>query len=190
MVHKYPCPKCGKSNAVRYGKIRLKRGYTQRLRCLSCNRTSLLSYREPFFRRMRTPEHVIHNALEKYINLISIRKIARELKVRPNTIVNWVMKVYDDPLQYKTFMKKSMRFSDRAAVKFFSNIRKATRKRVTRLDKRMLVKKLDDIFRPFEERATKVAERHIYTQSHPVSSGRYDTRPQKDDEYDDDFSEL
>ena len=180
MVYKYPCPKCGSSNAIRYGKTKLAGQLRQRIRCLSCKKTSSLPYRLPFFNGMRTSEDKIHEAIKLYIAMEPFRTIARKLETRPNTVINWVNRVYDRPLQYKAYIKRVKGFSEKRITRFFSDIRNATKKRVTRYDKKMLIKKLDDIFCYIKEQDAEKSKQYFYAIDHPVSAGRYKKKRLRD----------
>lgn len=212
MVTKYLCPKCGKTEAIRYGKFTLKDGKSvSRIRCKTCKKTSYIPYRNSFFNKMKTPEGKIHEALTLYIVLGSkysiikgvskfyhateltnswfklsrksvlsssykqrktIKYIANKLGTRPNTIINWINKVYDHPLEYKAYLKNTLQFAEPDAIKFFSNLRNTAKVRAAKAKKDALAKKLSAIFQYLDE----ADKRAVYR---PVTSGRY----KKDDYY-------
>jgi transposase-like protein len=150
MVKKYPCPRCDRLDAILYGKSKLgnerNKRLEQRILCLSCKRTSYLPYREPFFYRMRTPEDKIFEAIMLYIRRVPIRLIANQLETRPNTIIDWVEKIFKCPLKYKAYLKNVLAFDEEKAYKFFTDLLRTPGKRVTRTDRDKLTKNLGEVF--------------------------------------------
>lgn len=145
MVIKYPCPKCGKESAIRYGKVKLRSNVeAQRVLCLACHKTS--SLRHPFFYKSKGTENDINEAIAGYIKNESLRTIAKRLHTHPNTVFYWVMAVFRDPIMYKDYLKKQLGFNERAAMKFFSDLRRASRVRITRAPGDFLAKSLEPIF--------------------------------------------
>lgn len=128
-----PNPKCKKQEAIYYGKRHLLNGTTyQRVYCLSCKKTSTLS-QASFFRRMRVTPDKFHDAIGKYSIGIRIAEIARTLKTKPNTIINWIRKVHDDPENYNSYLKnfRTMDYYDRR--KFFRSLLRIAKHNNSRL---------------------------------------------------------
>ena len=100
---------------------------------------------------MRASRKQVHLAITFYTQMKSIKYIASKLGKRPNTIINWIKKLYEHPLEYKKFLESS-EYLQPHVIKFFSAVRHAARNRVTRADRDTLVQKLSVIFRPLDER--------------------------------------
>jgi len=120
MPFKQFCPKCKDLTAIRYGKIRLKNGASaSRIRCKNCRKTFFIAYRHPFFNKMRTSSKEFHQAIVLYIRQQPIKLIAKEMKKRPNTIIDWVKKVCDNRRAYSSYLKHVLDYNDSERAEFF-----------------------------------------------------------------------
>ena len=76
-------------------------------------------YRHHFFTGMRTNPEVFHKALLLYYKgERSIKKIALLLKIRQNTIIDWIQKVRNDKKLYTDYLKK-YRGYDSGDIEYF-----------------------------------------------------------------------
>jgi len=120
------CPLCHKTSVKHSRFTRKDTGETiQRYKCSACHKTfkDPRHYTDPFFKSMRTNPNVFIEAINRFSKAESIRSIARELHIRPNTIINWITKVKREQLLFRTFLKTKGNYSpsqiDELIDKFF-----------------------------------------------------------------------
>lgn len=80
------CPYCQKT--TRRNKAGTTNAGSQRYRCMYCNRKYT-----PEPKKQGYPESVQKRAMEMYVDGGNLRRIARHLKVAPQTVAYWVTKV-------------------------------------------------------------------------------------------------
>lgn len=112
MKTKMPCPQCHKS-AIKHSKILLTGGKeSQRYRCEACKITFNPSIHS-FFKRTPADQKKFNEAIFLLVNTnASIRKIAKHLKVRPNTVISWRNKVKNNTDLYRNYLITNKFLSD------------------------------------------------------------------------------
>ncbi|HAZ10782.1 MAG TPA: hypothetical protein DCY56_06735 [Candidatus Omnitrophica bacterium] len=118
-----PCQKCHKPTSyIRHGKFALKTGrHVQRIRCKNCGKTSIISYSPFFFDRMHTDPEKFNKAMSLYKEGYSIKSIALQLKMRPNTVIDWIKKVKQYKYLYISYLKKYRSYNYRQVAEFFKD---------------------------------------------------------------------
>lgn len=132
MAYKVYCPKCNNIDAIYYGKRRLQnKTALQRIYCRSCKKTTTL-FQESFFKRMRVTPDKFDDAIGRYNNGIRIIDIAHTLKTRPNTIIDWIRKVHDDPNGYNSYLKNVRKLDYNSRRQFFRSLLRTGTKQKSR----------------------------------------------------------
>lgn len=144
MPNKEPCPECHKKT-IYYGKRELKnKTALQRIYCRSCKKVFTL-FQEPFFKRMRVAPDRFDDAISRYNNRMRIIDIARALKTRPNTIIDWIRKIHDYSEDYNSYLKNVKKLDYYVRRQFFRNLLRIGKEQESRTVTQEHLKRLQEV---------------------------------------------
>lgn len=122
MDKEIPCPLCHKT-CIKHSKFEVKASgrLAQRYRCKPCSITFSFPTLPSFFKRAHTPVEKFDRAIMLFSTRPgwSLRAIAKELRTRPNTIIEWINKVKNKQLEYRNHLKTDLSQTDDAIDALF-----------------------------------------------------------------------
>jgi len=89
-IRNQACPnaRCARAEEVLAGNVVINGRKRPRLKCKTCG-TTWAAHRQEIHYGLRTPSETVKGALEMLAQGLSIRRIARRLKVSPSAVQRW-----------------------------------------------------------------------------------------------------
>lgn len=85
------------------------------------------------------------DAIGRYNNGMRIIDIARALNTRPNTIIDWIRKVHDDPEDYDSYLKNAKKLDYYLRRQFFRSLLRNGKKRESLIVTQEHLKRLQEV---------------------------------------------
>lgn len=119
------CPECSRaSRFIKYGKFTLRDGsVVQRIKCTRCKKCTLcISERHLFFNKMHVLPKQFNDAIRSYAYGEAKAHIAKRLKTRPNTVINWIKRVRNNKHLYRDYLINILQIPDTSAELLFEHL--------------------------------------------------------------------